>query len=290
MNFRTKRAWSIFVCLSLVLLPIWSQTSNADLVTDATAQQDAAAGEVIGSTENAAETLAAEPGLHCFPRTGMDSKCDETKANGGSCDGCGDNDGSGADTREPVTFPPASDGGVATDAPGFFNSDTGSSVDNTFYNYKHMATDAPQATGSGLVLQRYHRSRDAFRAGSFGRGVVSNFDFRLYLDLDESGIQQTFADELGFSQVRLVVPTASTRVNFEIESGNKLRPQYDNVVEKMEMLDSAMNPVNQGDELVNYTYHFPGAVYAKITAWNRDTFLFELVNAQPDPSWDPVGH
>ena len=55
MNFRTKRAWSIFVCLSLVLLPIWSQTSNADLVTDATAQQDAAAGEVIYAANGLAD-------------------------------------------------------------------------------------------------------------------------------------------------------------------------------------------------------------------------------------------
>jgi hypothetical protein len=84
----------------------------------------------------------------------------------------------------------------------------------------------------------------------------------------------------------VTIPTSNVRANFEFVSGNLLEAVRQSRSEKLEIFDSQMQPVNGvgGGGLPE----FPGAAFAKLTTWDDNWYLFELINAEPYSGWDPV--
>ncbi|MCG8649118.1 MAG: hypothetical protein MI861_04760, partial [Pirellulales bacterium] len=193
---------------------------------------------------------------------------------------------------------------------GEFVSGWGSSlVDNMFYNFIHTGTDIMGVPGNTLSLMRFHRSRDLFVAGSFGQGVVSNFDVRLTIDFENSSnpnasnyeylYYESQQDLDGLSWVTISVPNSSANLNFDFDTGNRLLPQNRMQAEKLEIFDDQMQAVNGiAGSSANYNPYgtgttwarFPDAKYAVLTNWDGSTMKFELFNASVDANWNATLH
>ncbi|WP_218933574.1 RHS repeat-associated core domain-containing protein [Rubripirellula lacrimiformis] len=144
--------------------------------------------------------------------------------------------------------------------------------------------------------KRFHRSRDFFRSGNLGQGVLSSFDMRLFLEYDgESAYDvETHSDGMGGYNVNdnfssyIEIPESSIKLGLGTYSGNVWYPENRNRAEKLEIFDDQMQPVSA--VVISYSPmdypSFPGAKYAKLTTWDGGTFLFELTMAHADSNWD----
>ncbi len=180
-------------------------------------------------------------------------------------------------------------------------SDSGSYVDNTFYNYNHMGTDIRRVINSPMELTRYHRSRDFFIVGGFGPGVVNTFDMRLRLenDFQQQGQLHEWNDDyadfydasydlVGKSWASIAVPDSQTVLNFTYGTENTLVPQERQRAKNLQIFDDQMQPVGPTTDEFEYevTLNFPGAKFAKVTNWDGSWFLFELFLGEANSQWD----
>ncbi len=212
-----------------------------------------------------------------------------------SCVTCGGGNQAGggenrSDPSPPSINPPTCD--VCED----FITPTGSYIDDSFHSYIHWGVDVPRIATSTLELKRFHRSREFFVAGGLGQGVVTNFDLRLRMDTNAFNSVYTYdshalggSDLNGHTWAFLTVPSTSARFNFQWDDDNILLPDERQHVDRVEILDDQMDPAD-GIEGVDTSLNFPGAKYAKVYNFDDSWFLFELILAEADSSWNVLNN
>ena len=143
--------------------------------------------------------------------------------------------------------------------------------------------DLPNLGDSTIEVKRFFRSRDFHIAGSFGQGMFSSFDFRLFLGIQATSVTDAY-DLLFPGQYHLRLPDTSGAINFIRDQGNIFKPVHAYRAEKLEPLTAQMTPASTG---TTYSYYlgFPDAKFARLTNPDGSILLFELVQIDSVSGW-----
>ncbi|MEM7670730.1 MAG: LamG-like jellyroll fold domain-containing protein, partial [Pseudomonadota bacterium] len=166
-------------------------------------------------------------------------------------------------------------------------------IDNLGFNYHHYATDYGVGRGSAdcgscasglssggglmeLLIERRHRSRNMTEYGSFGPGVYTNYDTKLFLNEVDGGLQLDIFDPRELRSKRLT----------DVIDGDALDGQF---------VDHRNNSVREArllDALNALTTNLNNAVAVEVEAYNGYVHRFELIDLAGDTTDNTalVGH
>jgi RHS repeat-associated protein len=146
----------------------------------------------------------------------------------------------------------------------------GSLIDGMSMSYYHWGWDYPAVDTDGVGICRVHRPLDMAIGGSFGPGVLCNYDHTLSLTQSTN----TGAREINASVVDPMVTKTRSYKRLNSASGTDfpiLKPTARDPMKKLSLLKSDMTAVDASNDGA-----FHGAAYVLVEAWDGNSILFKL--------------